>query len=193
MFRDFSLAPQVGLEPTTFRLTAERSTDWAIEDYISGSYIFSRDVTVQLSSALKSLTAVFGMGTGVTSSLSPPDSSRLQIFLFICTFKTKQRLLLCFPELPSSSQPLTSLSFLAWSSPRPISISPLNTLLYLHSWPIYHLVFVGSYSCDGISHLEVSFTLRCFQRLSAPDLATQLCFWWNNWCTRGQSIPVLSY
>ena len=27
----------------------------------------------QLPSTLKSLTAVFGMGTGVTSSLSPPD------------------------------------------------------------------------------------------------------------------------
>ena len=32
------LAPPVGLEPTTFRLTAERSTDWANEEYweISG-------------------------------------------------------------------------------------------------------------------------------------------------------------
>ena len=28
------LAPQVGLEPTTLRLTAECSTDWAIEDYL---------------------------------------------------------------------------------------------------------------------------------------------------------------
>ena len=26
--------PQVGLEPTTLRLTAECSTDWAIEDYL---------------------------------------------------------------------------------------------------------------------------------------------------------------
>ena len=28
------LAPQVGLEPTTLRLTAACSTDWAIEEYI---------------------------------------------------------------------------------------------------------------------------------------------------------------
>ena len=47
--------------------------------------------------------------------------------------------------------------------------------------------------CYGKSHLEVGFTLRCFQRLSLPDLATQLCSWQNNWYTRGQSIPVLSY
>ena len=29
----FFLAPRVGLEPTTYRLTAERSTDWANEEY----------------------------------------------------------------------------------------------------------------------------------------------------------------
>lgn len=29
----WSLAPRVGLEPTTTRLTAARSTDWAIEEY----------------------------------------------------------------------------------------------------------------------------------------------------------------
>ena len=30
--RNFGQAPRVGLEPTTTRLTAERSTDWAIEE-----------------------------------------------------------------------------------------------------------------------------------------------------------------
>ena len=45
----------------------------------------------------------------------------------------------------------------------------------------------------GISYLEVSFTLRCFQRLSAPHFATLLCPWQNNRCTIGASIPVLSY
>ena len=47
--------------------------------------------------------------------------------------------------------------------------------------------------CCGISNLEVCFTLRCLQRLSHPYAATQLCSWRNNWCTRGMSIPVLSY
>ena len=32
---------------------------------------------------------------------------------------------------------------------------------------------------NGKSHLGVGFTLRCLQRLSDPDLATQLCFWRN--------------
>ena len=45
----------------------------------------------------------------------------------------------------------------------------------------------------GISYLGVGFTLRCLQRLSLPHLATQPCRWHDNWCTRGASIPVLSY
>lgn len=46
---------------------------------------------------------------------------------------------------------------------------------------------------NGKSHLRVGFTLRCFQRLSLPNIATQRCHWRDNWCTRGLSIPVLSY
>ena len=33
VYRIFFVAPRVGLEPTTARLTAACSTDWAIEDY----------------------------------------------------------------------------------------------------------------------------------------------------------------
>ena len=40
---------------------------------------------------------------------------------------------------------------------------------------------------------EVGFPLRCFQRLSLPYIATQLCRWHDNWSTRGTSTPVLSY
>ena len=46
---------------------------------------------------------------------------------------------------------------------------------------------------DGNSLLWVGFTLRCLQRLSSPHFASQLCRWHDNWCTRGASIPVLSY
>ena len=45
----------------------------------------------------------------------------------------------------------------------------------------------------GKPHLETSFPLRCFQRLSLPNVANQPCSWQNNWHTRGSSIPVLSY
>ena len=45
----------------------------------------------------------------------------------------------------------------------------------------------------GISYLEASFTLRCFQRLSQPHTATLPCRWRDNRCTVGAFIPVLSY
>ena len=87
--------------------------------------------------------------------------------------------------------PFPTLTF--WSSPRPISSSQLHALRHFHPCPINLVVFKGSYSYDGISHLEGGFTLRCLQRLSRPDLATRPCTWQCNRYTRGQSIPVLSY
>src|SRR5581483_34834 len=46
---------------------------------------------------------------------------------------------------------------------------------------------------NGRSDLAAGFPLRCIQRLSLPDLATQRCGWHHNWHTSGRSIPVLSY
>ena len=42
-------------------------------------------------------------------------------------------------------------------------------------------------------NLEGGFPLRCFQRLSLPNVATLRCGWRHNRNTRGLSIPVLSY
>ena len=60
---------------------------------------------------------------------------------------------------------------------RPISTRKLRALLLLHIGPINLVVYKGSLGrlpC-GRPHLEAGFTLRCFQRLSVPDVATQLC------------------
>ena len=54
---------------------------------MSGSDLSSRAVSSQVLSALKSLTAVFGMGTGGTSSSLPPDL--LILSPFCGTVKTK--------------------------------------------------------------------------------------------------------
>ena len=48
-------------------------------------------------------------------------------------------------------------------------------------------------SRSGNSLLWGGFTLRCLQRLSRPHFASLLCRWHDNSCTRGASIPVLSY
>ena len=65
----------------------------------------------------------------------------------------------------------------------------LKTLLPVHLRPMYRVIFPSSER----RHLEGCFALRCFQRFSLPDIATQHCTWRHNWNTRGQSIPVLSY
>jgi len=73
---------------------------------------------------------------------------------------------------------------------RPISTTRLNTLLCVHLWPINLLVSEGSIRRP---RLEAGFVLRCLQRLSEPNVATQRCSWRNNWYTIGLAVPVLSY
>ena len=62
----FLLAPQVGLEPTTLRLTAECSAIELLRNMKCGSDLLSRAVSSQVPSACWGLTSVFGMGTGGT-------------------------------------------------------------------------------------------------------------------------------
>jgi hypothetical protein len=76
------------------------------------------------------------------------------------------------------------------SSRLSISTSQLQALLLFHTWPINVVVYDDSI---GNTCFEVSFTLRCFQRLSSPYLAILLCRWRDNRSTRGTFTPVLSY
>ena len=78
---------------------------------------------------------------------------------------------------------------------RPISTAKLNALQRLHLRPINLVIFQGPSEGlrPGRSHLEAGFALRCLQRLSLPDIATQRCSWRNSWHTSGPSTPVLSY
>ena len=73
---------------------------------------------------------------------------------------------------------------------RAISTGKLHTLLRFHT---RHINVVVSHGSQGKTGFEGGFPLRCFQRLSFPHIATQLCRWRDNWSTRGVSIPVLSY
>ena len=67
------------------------------------------------------------------------------------------------------------------SSHRLISTSQLHTLPCFHIWPINPVVWLGaSHPKVWKSHLEAGFPLRCFQRLSIPNVANQRCSWRNN-------------
>src|SRR3989344_5843309 len=75
------------------------------------------------------------------------------------------------------------------SSDRRISTPRLNALLHVHLAPINVVISHGSIT---ISYLGAGFPLRCFQRLSIPDIATGRCHWRDSPQTRGQFISVLS-
>lgn len=72
---------------------------------------------------------------------------------------------------------------------RRISTPRLNILLCLDLVPINLIISQGP---QMISNLGIGFPLRCFQRLSMPDIAAQQCHWRDSWQTRGQFTPVLS-
>ena len=103
--------------------------------FCSGNSLLSRAVSHQVSSTLRTLTSVFGMGTGVSSSLSSPD--------FLPSIA---------PSKLNNTTTLSLMSFFTWLSPRPISTDQLNTLLHLHLRPINHIVFMGSY-CSRMGNL----------------------------------------
>ena len=80
-------------------------------------------------------------------------------------------------------------------SDRCISTSQLHTLQCFHTRPINPIIYRTPHLTyvSWKSHLGAGFPLRCFQRLSIPNVANQPCSWRNNWHTRGSSVPVLSY
>src|SRR5450756_2648752 len=105
---------------------------------LPGSYLLSRKVALRVPSAWEGLTAVFGMGTGGSLPLSPPDyflecglphpenCIEKSVFVFHSSDSLLCHLLYFFCVGLT-----TSLAFrkAVWSSPRPISISPLKTCL----------------------------------------------------------------
>ena len=101
------LAPQVGLEPTTLRLTAECSAIELLRNIFSfslplccslmfesgknfrssrspldpGNFLLSQAVPSSVPSAFGGLTSVFGMGTGGALQLSSPETFRREASL----------------------------------------------------------------------------------------------------------------
>ena len=79
---------------------------------------------------------------------------------------------------------------------RLISTPRLNMLPCVYLEPIDLVIFQEPSDLlaqVGKPHLGAGFVLRCVQRLSFPDIATQPCHWRDNWFTIGPVTPVLSY
>ena len=77
----------------------------------------------------------------------------------------------------------------------PVSTGRLRPSRGFHVRPIYHVFSMGPTEAGASRspYLEEGFPLRCFQRLSHPNVANQPYPWQDNWHTRGSSTQVLSY
>ena len=158
----------------------------------TGGDLLSHTVSRAVPSALRGLTAVFGMGTGVSLSLKPPECqtasprSRREAPL---RGRFRPRTTEVSASLPNLSQEKVG------QASRAISTARLKALLPLHLRPINVVVYHGPSGGlrRGTPGLEVGFPLRCFQRLSRPHIATLRCGWRHNRHTSGVSDPVLSY
>ena len=162
-----------------------------LAEVVSGDVLLSHAVARAVPSALRGLASGFGMGPGVSLSLWSPKRYGDRSAPLIAAFRQPAGTV---PRDPHSGRE---------SAPRSGSMWQVLGLLVPVSCTCYHASTSGlstrwssrgPYSMtDGRSHLEASFPLRCFQRLSLPNVANQPCPWRDNWHTRGSSVPVLSY
>ena len=106
----------------------------------SGGDLLSQGAPPQVPSARAVFTSVFGMGTGVSPPLLPPEIS--------CQSSALRN---------ARSTPLedsiASTNTEKISSPRPISTGRLNTLPCVHLRPIYLVVYQGPYPVNPVGEL----------------------------------------
>jgi hypothetical protein len=143
------------------------------------------------------LTAEFGMGSGVSHGLWPPDRIRTPSRPFSreggsgCIRRLYPgrvfRLVRVLTSWPVGQfLPVTGSD----QANRTISTGRLSALPRLHLRPIDVVVCHGPQGRPGF---EGGFPLRCLQRLSRPFIATRHCRWHDNRSTSGTFTPVLSY
>ena len=156
-----------------------------------------------VSSALRGLTSLFGMGRG-----APPRYCRHSCLSWPLACNPPCALTGALPGCGKGegrhrgsplSVVLSRLSLdlsrkaalhCAAASVRAISAARLNVSQRSHLRPIDVVVYDGP---QRRPHLGAGFALRCLQRLSDPDAATRLRAWRHDRHTVGPSDPVLSY
>ena len=142
-----------------------------------------------LSSPRGALTAVFGMGTGV----SPPPMARTK---GVGDRPSTKLLPGTWPPGSSSAPgcPRGQGGADGVQTSRPIRSGMLNASRRLHIRPVDGWSSRGLQGlAPGTDNLRGGLALRCLQRLSRRDVATRRCRWLDNRNTRGRPPPVLSY
>ena len=82
--------------------------------------------------------------------------------------------MICITVTPKATNIFMSAIQTGWSKHWTISMAWLKTSRSLHLPPINLLVSEGPMTKVNLGN---GFTLRCFQRLSVPNVATQRCPW----------------
>ena len=164
-----------------------------------GGDLLSHTLPSAVPSALEDLASGFGTGPGVAPPLSPPTK---QPIYNTSSSHTQHNTHPTGPAL-HQTQPHRLLSQISDSGCDTNIVSkPLGQLVPVSS--TCYQAYTSGLSTQsspgnlnpqqgGRPHLGTGFPLRCFQRLSLPNIANQPCPWQNNWHTRGSSVPVLSY
>ena len=146
---------------------------------------------------MKGFTTEFGMGSSVSPSLCSPSHKERSLYgycwsnvfnIFFCSF---------WVRLINSSCSMNKLTpvraiMLRERFKSIVLLVPVSSIHYCTYTPGLS-TWWSTTTLIGNTSFEVGFTLRCFQRLSRPHIATQRCSWQNNWYTSGAFNSVLSY
>jgi hypothetical protein len=175
-----------------------------------GGVLFSRSLAAGVPSALAGLASGFGMGPGVSLAAITTDTCVSGMLPAVVWWWVGWVLASgCewwrFPSLPGPAPWWGGLVgggcagfcwfvlvlCVSFGLLVPVSSSPVARFPLLVYQP--HRLWGALSRVGGRPGLGEGFPLRCFQRLSRPDVASQPCTWRYNWSTRGPSVPVLSY
>ena len=136
-----------------------------------GTALSFQAVARQVFSTLMSLTSVFGMGTGGSSSPLAPTIylQGCKLLLEVCPLE------LCsndfVPSKSNNENMFCKGPSNTWSSPRPISTAKLNASRHLHLQPINLVVFKGSYLVNPVGYL-ISGAASCLDAFSVYPFRT---------------------
>ena len=152
---------------------------------VSGGVLLSHTLSGAVPSALVGLASGFGMGPGVSRTAMATVTHHQKTLVVSSVLNTRGRENISVDVVGKNDKGqalglLVTVSYTHYCA----STSVLST-----RWSTGSLTNL----CCESPHLEACFPLRCFQRLSVPNVANQPCTWRYNWHTRGWSVPVLSY
>ena len=149
-----------------------------------GDDLLSRGPTPQVPSARVGLTTGFEKGPGVPPPLGSP------------TVRPREALTEGSVHRSGTSKQCGNSNFSASRRISPRPLVPVRSTHYCactaglsNGWSTRGLTWLSSEE----AHLEARFPLRCFQRLSGPQVATRLCHGRDNRHSSAVSTPVLSY